>query len=195
MRQSSFGRIFAHRPLTAPELATLLYAGATVCAYPSDFTQAGGMPSLTQLMVFSINVEGVEPGAYGYDREQHCLWTIQRGDMSVFLQDHYGLTNYNMAATGAVLIIMGSPNGMLDTFGNRGYRALNVEVGLVAQSQYLTATALSIGCGAIFGFDHSALTSVFGLDGSDLRAQLAVVTGHEGQYRASFDYRLVSRES
>jgi nitroreductase len=80
---------------------------------------------------------------------------------------------------------------MLDIFGNRGYRALNVEVGLVAQSIYLTATALSIGCGAALGFDQSALTKALGLDGSDLRAQLALIVGHERPNRAGFDYSLV----
>ena len=191
IRQSSFGGFSTHMPLSCTELATLLYAGAIAGSYPSDLTCAGAPAHFTQLGVFAVNVEDVEPGAYSYDRNQHCLWTIQRNDLSVFLQEHYGLRNYNMAAIGAVLVILGSPHWMLDTYGNRGYRALNTEVGLVAQSIYLTATALSIGCGAALGFDQSALTRALELDGSDLRMQLALLTGHERQNRASFDYRLV----
>ena len=190
-RQSSFGRFSARNALSLEELATILYAGTLAGGFPTDLKQVGNSANYTRLAVFVTNVEGLERGAYSYDGEYSCLWTIQRGDVARFLQEHYLLKNYNLAQTGAVLMVIGSPKRMLSVYGNRGYRMLNVEVGMVAQSMYLAATALSVGCGAVLGFEQHALSKVLGLDGSDERTLLAFLVGHEREGLASFDYRLV----
>lgn len=191
MRQSSFGRFSKHVPLSREELATMLAFGTTVCNYGADVKRADGTPHFTRLVVFVNNVEGIERGAFAYDSEQHCLWKTQKGDFSHFLQWNYLLKNYNLLETGALIAIVGSPDRMLEVYGNRGYRIFNAEVGMVAQSIYMAASSLSVGCGAALGFNNRALNTVLGYDGTDQRTILFLLIGHERQGNADFDFRLI----
>jgi len=190
-RRSSFGRFSNHTPLHLTELATMLYFGASTRNYQTDLKQSNGTPHFTRLMIFVNNVQGLEPGAYAYDAIKHCLWTVHNADLSRFLQNNYFLKNYNLVESGAVIAIVGRVEQMLKVYGNRGYRILNAEVGLVAQSIYMASTALSFGCGAALGFDNVALNKVLGLNDSDERSILFLLTGHEREGNADFDYRLI----
>ncbi|MBA2677782.1 MAG: SagB/ThcOx family dehydrogenase, partial [Ktedonobacteraceae bacterium] len=189
-RRSSFGSFSAHIPLSRNELATLLYFGSSVSQYVTDLKQANGEPHFTRLMVFVNHTDGVEPGAYAYDREQHCLLPLHKGDLTLFLQQNYFLQNYNLAETGALIAIVGNVDGMLNVYGNRGYRILNAEVGMVAQGLYMAATALSVACGAALGFDNTTLNTMLGLDRTGHKTLLFLMAGHERQNIGNFDYRL-----
>jgi len=190
-RRSSFGSFSAHVPLTRNELATLLYFGSAIRQYMTDLKQVNGKPHFTRLMVFINNVDGIEPGAYAYDQERHCLWLIQKGDLAFVLQKHYFLQNYNLTETGVLIAIVGSVDKMLAVYGNRGYRLLNAEVGMVAQGLYMAATAMSVACGAALGFDNIALNTLLGLDDTGQQTLLFLMAGHERQQIGDFNYRLV----
>ena len=190
-RRSSFGRFSNHIPLHLSELATALYFGATARNYMSDLKQEDGTPHFTRLMVFVNNVEGLERGAYAYDRVRHCLWTVCKADMTNFLQHSYFLQNYNLVESGAVIAIVGRVGQMLEIYGNRGYRILNAEVGLVAQSLYMASAALSFGCGAALGFDNMAMNEVLALNDADEKSILFLLMGHERAGNADFEYRLI----
>lgn len=190
-RRSSFGTFSSHTPLSQQELATLLYSASTACNYVSDVKHAGGQPHFTSLMVVVINVEGIERGVYAYDERQHGLRRVQEGDFSRFLQQHYFLKNYNMAEIGVMIAVVGSVDNMLAVYGNRGYRLLNAEVGMVAQSVYMAATGMSFGCGATLGFSNVGVNKILGLEGSERRSLLFLLTGHEREGSANFDCRYV----
>jgi SagB-type dehydrogenase family enzyme len=185
-RQSSFGRFSGRQPLALAQFATLLTFASASQGYSSDLKRGDGTPALTRLLAFVHNVEGVPRGAYAYDGRRHCLWEIARRDFSLFLQEHYRLQNYNVAEAAALLVIAGRPERVLEACGNRGYRILNAEVGLVAQSIYLASTALKISCGAALGFDNLFLNEALGLGGSDERSLLFLLVGPGWQYNASF---------
>jgi SagB-type dehydrogenase family enzyme len=190
-RRSSFGRFSHHIPLLLSELATALYFGATARNYLSDLKQADGTPHFTRLMVFVNNVEGLEQGAYAYDRVRHCLWAISKTDLTGFLQHAYFLQNYNLVESGVVIAIVGRVDQMLEVYGNRGYRILNAEVGLVAQSLYMVSAALSFGCGAALGFDNVAMNEALALDDTHEKSILFLLMGHERAGNADFEYRLI----
>lgn len=190
-RRSSFGSFSAHVPLSRNELATLLYFGSAVRHYVSDLKPANGKPHFTRLMVFINHVEGIEPGAYAYDQEQHCLLPSRKEDMTLALQQNYFLQNYNLAETGVLIAIVGAVDEMFQVYGNRGYRILNAEVGMVVQGLYMAATALSIACGAALGFNNIALNTFLGLDGTNQKTLLFLMAGHERQRIGNFDYQLV----
>jgi SagB-type dehydrogenase family enzyme len=190
-RRSSFGRLSNAHPLSAGELGTLLFGGCAARNYRSDLKEADGTPHFARIMAFVNNVKGIEQGIYAYDPLQHCLWTVQTGSFSHFLQKLYFLPNYNMEQTGAVLTIVGKVRSMLEAYGNRGYRLLCAEVGMVAQGLYMTSTALSFGCGAILGFNNVEINKALGLDGTDERSFLLLPVGHQRPGDASFDLPLV----
>ncbi len=190
-RRSSFGSFSARIPLSPTDLATLLYFGSAVRQYVSDLKPADGKPYFTRLMVFINHVEGIEPGAYSYDQEQHCLIPVQKGDLTLVLQENYFLQNYNLAETGALIAIVGTVDDMLHVYGNRGYRILNAEVGMVVQGLYMASTAISVACGAALGFNNIALNTLLGLDGTKQKTLLFLMVGHEREEIGDFNYRLV----
>jgi SagB-type dehydrogenase family enzyme len=191
MRRSSFGTFSASPPLSQAELATLLYTGALLRNYRSDIKSAASLPHFTRQAVFINHVAGIKRGTYNYNPSEHCLTVIEEADMALFLQQHYFLQNYSLAEAAAVIAIIGNLETMLEVYGNRGYRLLNAEAGLVAQGLYMVSTALSLACGAALGFDNTALNSVLGLDQTGQQTLLFVLVGHELSQTGDFDYRLV----
>lgn len=190
-RYSNFGTFATGVALSCADLATILYSASAIRNYPCDVKAEHGLPHFTRLMIFVNNVEGIERGAYAYDPHTHCLQTICQKDLAPFLQQHYLLQNYNIANAGAVIAIVGNLEGMLQVYGNRGYRILNAEAGLVAQGIYLVSAAMAIACGTVLGFANFALNTALELDGTDLKTLLFVLVGHENRHSADIDYRLV----
>jgi SagB-type dehydrogenase family enzyme len=190
-RRSSFGGFTSQKPLSQQELATLLYNAATARNYVSDVKRADGLPHFTLLMTVIINVEGIARGVYAYDERRHGLRIVQEGDFSRYLQQHYFLKNYNMAEIGAMIAVVGNVDKMLAVYGNRGYRLLNAEVGMIAQSIYMAATAMSFGCGATLGFSNVGVNKILELEGTERRSLLFLLTGHERAGSAHFDCRFV----
>lgn len=190
-RRSSSGR-FAQQPaISRAELATLLYYGSRACLHPCDVYDDASRLHYTELMVIINHVEGIKRGVYFYDAYQHFLWATHTEELTASLQHHYGLLNYNLEQTGALIAVLGKPEQVLNIYGNRGCRIMNAEVGLVAQSIALVATALSLGSGIVAGFDHPAMDRIFGLQETGYRSLLFILVGHERQNGAHFDDRLV----
>jgi len=190
-RHSNFGTFATGSQLSRADLATILSSASAIRNYRSDVKAGHSHPHFTHLMVFINNVEGIERGAYAYDPGAHCLQTIYKKDMTLFLQQHYLLQNYNIADAGAVIAIAGNLESMLHVYGNRGYRLLNAEAGLVAQGIYMVSAAMTIACGTVLGFANFALNTALGLDGTDLKTLLFVLVGHNRPDSADIDYRLV----
>lgn len=186
-RRSSFGGFIAQPPLDLAELGTVLAGAATAQHYDTDIKPADA--PLTRIFVLANRVTGLEPGSYAYERGGHRLHPVEQRDLD--LQRAYYLTNYNLNQVAAVLAISARLESALDVYGSRGYRLLNAEVGAVAQTAYLAASAAGIGCGAVLGFDNIAIDEIVGLDRADERTFLFLLLGHERTDPADFDYRLV----
>jgi SagB-type dehydrogenase family enzyme len=190
-RKSSFGTFSSHKPLSIEELSTLLAFGAASSHYISDLKMPDGTPHFTRQFVFVNNVSDIECGVYAYDRQHHCLYPIYKDDFRFFLQQNYFLQNYNLAETGAVIVVAGKVEKMLEVYGNRGYRVLNAEVGMIAQGIYMASTALSCACGAALGFNNMAFNEALHLTRTGENALLLLMIGHERPLSGNFDYRLV----
>lgn len=193
-RKSAFGLFCREPALTPPELGTLLHCAAASRAYDSDLNDAGSTSSFTGLAVLVNAVAGVPAGVYAYSSTERCLTLLERCDVAPLLQRHYFLQNYNFQQVAAAIVLTGRLGAMLDVYGARGYRVLNAEVGLVAQTIYMAAAALSLGCGAILGFDNIAINAALHLDTSDEGPLLCMLVGRERSQVAEFDYRLVQCE-
>jgi SagB-type dehydrogenase family enzyme len=186
-RQSSFGRFSRQKPLSRLDLAALLFLSAAAGRTRTDLKHPDERSHFTRLAVFVNNVENIPPGAYTYDSSQHGLCPIHQGDLAPFLQENYKLANYNLTEIAALITVIGNPTCMLETYGSRGYRALNIETGMIAQTLYLVATSLSFGCGAALGFDNLAMNEALGLAGTNLRSLLFIMVGPERRNNACFN--------
>lgn len=190
-RSSSWGRMTSHPQMEYRQVATMLRYATAAQGYLSDIKSDSMQPRFTRLMLFANHLDDVPAGIYAHDADHDCLRTVRDGDASFELQRRYFLENYNLEQAACVVAIVGRVEGMLKVYGNRGLRILNAEVGLVAQSLYMATAAMSVGCGAILGFDNVALNRLLGLEGSDQTSLLLLLIGPQRAEQGRFDYRLV----
>ncbi len=186
-RRSSFGLFSAHPKLSTADLGSVLATTAHLTRAGSDVEPAPRPDPWTRLWVLPNAVEGLEKRAYAYDPAGHQL--IGAGDFDFSqVQRHYALTNYNLSEVAAVLVITGRLEALVAAYGARGYRMLSVEVGQLAQTSYLAATARGLGIGAVLGIDNLAADEFLGLEETDERSMLFLLLGHERAGRAGYDH-------
>ncbi|MEV6284177.1 SagB family peptide dehydrogenase [Kribbella sp. NPDC051770] len=191
-RRSSFGLFSAYPKLSTADLGAVLATTAQMTRAGSDIEPAPRQDPWTRLWVLPNAVEGLEKRAYAYDPAAHQL--IRAGEFDYReVQRHYALTNYNLSEVAAVVVITGRLEALLAAYGARGYRMLSVEVGQLAQTSYLAATAHGLGIGAVLGIDNLAADEFLGIEETDERSMLFLLLGHERVGRAGYDHGLHHR--
>jgi hypothetical protein len=89
-------------------------------------------------------VEGLPPGAYYLRRAQRTLELLKEGEFRA-IAGRLGLFLELAAAAGANVYCLADLEPILARFGNRGYRAAQLEGGIVGGRLYLAAYALRFG--------------------------------------------------
>jgi SagB-type dehydrogenase family enzyme len=138
-------RTFAHVPLTVEELGAAVWAATR--PIPQD------LPSGHVNLYLVVNaVQGMAAGAYRYDAAAHGLERLAEGDFrrqSAFLTLEQPLGG----DAAAVIYFLASLNPVLSTFGDRGYRLVNLEAGIAGGRAYLAAYALDFGASGLTFYD------------------------------------------
>jgi SagB-type dehydrogenase family enzyme len=137
-------RVFALEPISADELATIV----TVSSMPlrADF------PPLTETYLIVNAVDGMEPGAYYYQRDSKTFDLLKPGKFRsaagyLCLEQPLG------ADASALVCYMADLERVLGTLGNRGYRDAHLEAGLIGGRTYLAAYALGRGATGLTFYD------------------------------------------
>jgi SagB-type dehydrogenase family enzyme len=134
-RRGSTRRFDPARSLTFRELSTVL--DRATAPLPSDCLGEDDS-SLLDLYVIAHAVEGLDPGAYVYRREARSLERLRRGEFRAEA-GRLGLFQELPADAAANIYSLVDLEGILDRFGNRGYRAAQLEGGIRGGRMYLTA--------------------------------------------------------
>lgn len=152
-RHTSFGRfrsgLIGAEPFRQLAVRTLRMADGLAASL-------GGEP--TQLWASCRTVEGLDQGVHCFDRRLEQWRPAGRDLTPAELQRSYFLDNYDLEQAGAAIFPVLRPASWLPS-GNQGvgYRAMNSLVGAVAQSLYLSCAEVGLGCGAMLGFDNTAV--------------------------------------
>jgi len=141
LRRGSTRRFDVSRSLTFEELSTAL--AVATASIPADFTE-GAESSLLDLYVIAHAVEGLPPGAYYLRRAERALELLEEGEFRA-IAGRLGLFQELPAAAGANVYCLADLEPVLARFGNRGYRAAQLEGGIVGGRLYLAAYALRFG--------------------------------------------------
>ena len=141
LRRGSTRRFDVSRSLTFEELSTALAVATT--SIPADFTQAPES-SLLDLYVIAHAVEGLPPGTYYLRRAERALELLKEGEFRA-IAGRLGLFQELPATAGANVYCLAQLEPILARFGNRGYRAAQLEGGIVGGRLYLAAYALRFG--------------------------------------------------
>src|SRR5690606_23955339 len=101
-------------------------------------------------------VEGIPPGAYYYDPTGRALHQLRAGN---FRGDSaYLCLGQDLGGTSAATVFFLAPlRAVLERFGNRGYRAVQAEAGIIGGRLYLAAYALRRGATGLTFFDDDVV--------------------------------------
>lgn len=137
-------RKFERKAITSDQLLTILKASTQ--GIPADF------PPLNDLYLIVNAVEGIDPGAYFYHPRSGSLECLKPGDFRSNAR-YLGLGQALPGDAAADIFFLADLQSILDRFGNRGYRAVQLEAGILGGKMYLAAYAQRLGATGLTFFD------------------------------------------
>ena len=129
------------RSLSFSEFSTTLILATA--PFPTDFLGSEDT-SLLDVYVIAHAVEGLQPGSYYFRRRERALELLREGEFRA-VAGRLGLFQELPSAAAANVYCMAALEPILERYGNRGYRAAQLEGGIVGGRLYLTAYALGFG--------------------------------------------------
>ena len=101
-------------------------------------------------------VEGLRPGAYFFHRDRRALELLKEGDFRS-RAGYLGLEQDLPADASAAIFFLADLAAILERFGNRGYRAVQLEAGIIGGKLYLGAYALHLGATGLTFYDDDVV--------------------------------------
>ncbi len=142
-------RQFARLPIRFDQLSTLLTRATR--GIPADFLGPAGS-RLNDLYLIANAVEGLPSGAYFLHRDAWKLELLKEGDFRE-QAGRLGLEQQLPADASVAIFFLADLQPVLARFGNRGYRAAQIEAGILGGKLYLAAYAQKLGATGLTFFD------------------------------------------
>jgi SagB-type dehydrogenase family enzyme len=102
------------------------------------------------------SVEGLAPGAYFFDRENKGLELLKQGDFRE-RAGYLGLEQELPADASVDIFFLADLQKIIHQFGNRGYRATQLEAGILGGKLYLGAYAQQLGASGLTFYDDDVV--------------------------------------
>ena len=169
-------RKFARTPITLAQLSTILDRATR--GVPADFLDPQGS-QLNHLYLIIHAVEGVEPGAYVFHRGRGVLECLKSGDFRD-QAGYLGLQQALPADAAADVFFLADLRPILQRYGNRGFRAVQLEAGIIGGNLYLAAYAQHLGATGLTFFDDD-VTAFFSPHAEGKSAIFLVALGHSAK--------------
>jgi SagB-type dehydrogenase family enzyme len=146
-------REFARESITFAQLSTMLDRATR--GVPADFLTASAA-SLSELYLIVHAVEGLPAGAYVFRRDRRALELLKAGD---FRREagYLGLGQEIPADCSVNIYFLADLHRALERFGNRGYRAAQIEAAIMGGKLYLAAYAQRLGASGLTFFDDDVV--------------------------------------
>lgn len=149
IRRRGSSRRFVPAPISFQAFSTLLYYSAQDLS--ADFLEPeGGL--LNDWYLTANAVEGLPSGTYWLDRDRWELELLRGGSFRSEM-GYLGLEQDLPAEASFDVFFMADLDPVLQRFGNRGYRALQLEAGLLGGRLYLSAYAQRLGATGLTFYD------------------------------------------
>lgn len=149
IRHRGSSRKFAREPISFAQLSTLLERSTQ--GVQADFLAPFGS-ALTDIYLLVNAVEGIPSGAYVFHRNQQALELLREGS---FRKEagYLGLGQELPADASVNIFCLANLPPILERFGNRGYRAAQLEGAIIGGKCYLAAYAQQLGASGLTFFD------------------------------------------
>jgi SagB-type dehydrogenase family enzyme len=142
-------RQFARTPISLTQLSTLLDRATR--GIPADFLNPLGS-QLNHLYLIVHAVEGLESGAYVFHRDRGALECLKQGNFRN-QAGYLGLEQQLPADAAVDIFFLADLRPIFVRFGNRGYRAVQLEAGILGGKLYLAAYAQRLGATGLTFYD------------------------------------------
>jgi SagB-type dehydrogenase family enzyme len=147
-------RTFDHTASIAlAQLSTILDCATR--GLPADFLEPTGA-QLNELYLIVHSVQGLKPGAYFFEREQNAVELLKEGEFRAAAH-HLGLEQELPADACVDIFFLADLEQILERYGNRGYRAVQLEAGAIGGRIYLAAYAQHLGATGLTFFDDDVV--------------------------------------
>jgi SagB-type dehydrogenase family enzyme len=146
-------RTFARESITFAQLSILLDRATR--GIPADFLEPRGT-QLNDLYLIVHSVEGLAPGAYFFNRENRGLELLKEGDFRE-RAGYLGLEQELPADASVDIFFLADLHKIINQFGNRGYRATQLEAGIMGGKLYLGAYAQKLGASGLTFYDDDVV--------------------------------------
>jgi SagB-type dehydrogenase family enzyme len=172
IRQRGSTRRFAREPMSFSQLSALLAHATT--GVSADFLGPGGV-SLLDIYFIANAVADLPSGSYSFVPQEQALKLLSAGD---FREEagHLCFEQALGADASVVVFFMADLEGVLQHFGNRGYRAVQLEAGILGGKMYLCAGALGLGASGLTFYDDD-VTAFFAPHATGKSAIFVVALG------------------
>ena len=172
IRERGSTRRFDHMPIPLSSLASMLEAATR--GVPADFLD-GELGSLLDLYLIVNEVEGLEGGAYYYSPPDGGVYQLKTGGFRQ-MAGHLGFEQALPHDASAVVFFMADLERIVERFGNRGYRAAQLEAGILGGKLYLAAHSLGLGATGLTFYDDE-VTDFFSPHSAGKSAMFVVPLG------------------
>ena len=139
--------------ITLEQLSTILDSATP--GLPADFLEPPGT-QLNNLYLIVHAVEGLKPGVYFFWRKQNTLELLKEGKFRAEAH-HLGLEQELPADACVDIFFLADLQRILEGYGNRGYRAVQLEAGAIGGRMYLAAYAQRLGATGLTFFDDDVI--------------------------------------
>lgn len=146
-------RKFARTPITLAQLSTMLDRATR--GVPADFLNPMGS-QLNHIYLIVHAVEGLDPGAYVFHRDRGVLECLRQGSFRTEA-GYLGLEQELPADAAVDIFFLADLRSVLQCFGNRGYRAVQLEAGILGGKLYLGAYAQGLGATGLTFYDDDVV--------------------------------------
>ncbi len=147
-------RQFSRDPLTFPQLSMILDRSTRGIA--ADFLEPHGS-HLNELYLIVNNVVGLQAGAYFYRWQEKRLELLKAGDFRD-KAGYLGLEQQIPADAAVDVFFLADLKKILERYGNRGYRATQLEAGILGGKLYLAAYAQHLGASGLTFYDDDVVS-------------------------------------
>src|SRR5712692_6322016 len=173
-------RKFAHTPISLEQLSTILDRATR--GVPADFLSPGGF-QLNHLYLIVHAVEGLAAGAYVFDRHREVLECLKQGNFRA-QAGYLGLEQALPAEAAVDIFFLADLRPILERMGNRGYRAVQLEAGIIGGKLYLATYAQRLGATGLTFYDDD-VTRFFSPHAAGKSAIFLVALGKSAKPRPS----------
>jgi SagB-type dehydrogenase family enzyme len=154
LRRGSTRTFDSTASISLAQLSTILDCATR--GLSADFLELGPQLRLNDIYLIVHSVQGLAPGAYFVRRERKTLELLKHGDFRA-VAGRLGLEQQLPADACVDVFFLADLNRILGRYGNRGYRAAQLEAGAIGGKMYLAAYALRLGASGLTFFDDEVI--------------------------------------